>query len=85
MEKNTKKRKVIRSIIIVIVLVILLFPIPLHYKDGGTVEYKSLVYSVKDYHSIHSADGEYLVGISVEVFGIEIFDNTRVEKIHVTK
>lgn len=49
--------------------------------DGGTVEYKALVYSITDYHAIHSAEGEYLVGISVELFGIEVFDNTRIEKI----
>lgn len=81
MEKNTKKKRLIRNIIIIIALLVLLFPIKLRYKDGGTVEYKALVYSVTDYHSIHSAEGEYLVGITVEVFGIEIFDNTRVEKI----
>lgn len=83
MEKNNKKKKIIRNLLIIIILIVLLFPIPLHYKDGGTVEYKSIVYSVTDYHSIHSAEGEYLVGITVEVFGIEIFDNTRVEKIDV--
>ena len=44
------------------------------------MEYKALIYSVKDYHAIHSLEGEYLVGITVEVFGIEVFDNTRVEK-----
>lgn len=81
MEKNTKKKRLIRNIIIIIALIVLLFPIKLRYKDGGTVEYKAIVYSVTDYHAIHSAEGEYLVGITVEVFGIEVFDNTRIEKI----
>ena len=85
MEKNTKKKKVIHSIIIIVALIIILCPIPFHYKDGGTVEYKALVYSVTDYHSIYSEEGEYLIGISVEIFGIEVFDNTRVEKINITK
>lgn len=80
MEKNTKKKRRIRNIII-IALIVILFPIKLRYKDGGTVEYKALVYSITDYHAIHSAEGEYLVGISVELFGIEVFDNTRIEKI----
>ena len=82
MENITKKKKLIRNLIIISVLIVLLFPIPLHYKDGGTVEYKALAYSVTDYHAIHSAEGEYLVGKSIEIFGIEIFDNTRVEKIY---
>lgn len=81
MEKKKGKKKT-GIIIIVVILIILLFPIPLHYKDGGTVEYKAIVYSVTDYHAIHSAEGEYLVGQTIEIFGIEVFDNTRVEKIN---
>ncbi len=82
MENITKKKKLIRNLIIIIALIVLLFPIPLHYKDGGTVEYKALVYSVTDYHAINTEDGEYLVGQTIEIFGITIFDNTRVEKIN---
>lgn len=81
-ENITKKKKLIRNLIIISVLIVLLFPIPLHYKDGGTVEYKALAYSVTDYHAINTADGEYLVGQTIEIFGITIFDNTRVEKIN---
>ena len=81
MEKKKAKNK-IGIIIIIIVLIILLFPIPLHYKDGGTVEYKAITYSVTDYHAINSAEGEYLVGRTIEIFGIEVFDTTRVEKIN---
>jgi hypothetical protein len=82
MENITKKKKLIINLIIIIALIVLLLPIPLHYKDGGTVEYKALAYSVTDYHAIHSTEGEYLVGKSIEIFGIEIFYNTRVEKIY---
>lgn len=81
MYKKTGKKK-IGIIIIVVVLIILLFPIPFHYKDGGTVEYKAITYSVTDYYAIHSAEGEYLVGQTIEIFGFEVFDNTRVEKIN---
>ncbi len=83
MEQQKKKSKRNIIIVILVILLILLFPIPRHYKDGGTVEYKSLVYSVTDYHAIHSAENEYFVGMTVEVFGIEVFDNTRVEKIDI--
>ena len=83
MEQQKKKSKRNIIIVILVILLVLLFPIPRHYKDGGTVEYKSLVYSVTDYHAIHSAENEYFVGMTVEVFGIEVFDNTRVEKIDI--
>ena len=38
---------------------ILLLPIPLRYKDGGTVEYRALLYSVYDVHrlAIEPVDG----------------------------
>ena len=79
-KKKSKRNIILIILVILVILVILLFPIPRHYKDGGTVEYKSLVYSITDYHAIHSAENEYFVGITVEVFGIEVYDNTRVEK-----
>lgn len=82
MEQKNGKKKITRAVIVIIALIILLFPIKLGYKDGGTVEYKAIVYSVTDYHSIHSAEGEYRVGYTIEIFGLEVFDNTRIEKIY---
>ena len=39
------KKKNILIIAIIVLLVILLFPIPMKLKDGGTVEYKALLRS----------------------------------------
>ena len=46
------KNKSIIIIVIIIVLIILLFPIPNKLKDGGTIEYKALLYTITDYHKI---------------------------------
>lgn len=40
--------------IIVIILLILLIPIPFKLKDGGTIEWKSLTYSISKVNSIYS-------------------------------
>ena len=74
------KKKVI---IIVVVLFVLLFPIRLQLRDGGTVEYKALLYKVSKVNkliSIEEMDAEgkiknYDKGIIIEVLGFEIFNN----------
>ena len=71
------KKKIILGICILLAI-ILLVPFPLHYKDGGTIEYKAILYSVYDWHTLNpddKSDQEYLDGISIEIFGIEVFDN----------
>ena len=64
----------------ILILVVLLFPIKLQYKDGGSVAYQSVVgiYRVTDWHQMLSLEeGEgYKEGISVEIFGAEVYNNT---------
>ena len=45
------KKKII-VIVIVLVIVILLIPIPMKLRDGGSTEYKALLYSVTKYHQL---------------------------------
>lgn len=73
------KRKLI--VILFIVLFILLFPFQTKMKDGGTVAYRAAIYTVYDVHRIvvpldEITDSEYIEGIIIEVFGIEVFNNT---------
>ena len=76
------KKKILIVIIIAIIL-ILLFPIRLQLKDGGTVEYKALLYKVSKVSRLISreemeAEGkvkDYDKGIIIEVLGFEIFNN----------
>ena len=63
-----------------LILVVLLFPIKLQYKDGGSVAYQSIVgiYRVTDWHQmLPLEEGEgYKEGISVEILGLDIYNNT---------
>lgn len=72
------KKKIIRITIIIIAL-ILLFPIPLRYKDGGTVKYQAVLYSITDYHALRGVDG-YDTGIEIKILGITVYENTTFEQ-----
>ncbi len=78
------KKKVI-IVAIVIILLTLLFPIRNQLKDGGTVEYKALVYKVSKVKRLISIEEmeqkgkikEYDHGIVIEIFGFEIYNNVK--------
>ena len=73
------KKKVIILVIIVIVLAILLIPIPTKLRDGGSTEYKALLYTVTKYHELvpasENGEEQYLDGTSVKILGMEVFNN----------
>ena len=71
-------------IVLLITLFILLFPMRSQAKDGGTVRYQAILYTVSDMHQITDIQNEdgtfaegYTVGIVIEILGVEIFNNTR--------
>lgn len=68
-------------ILIIIVGIILLFPIPMHLNDGGSVEYKALLYTITKYHKLapieEGKDVKYIDGIGIEILGKEIYNNTK--------
>lgn len=72
------KKKII-VIVIVLVIVILLIPIPMKLRDGGSTEYKALLYSVTKYHQLapveENGEKEYLEGVSIKILGKEVFNN----------
>lgn len=71
-----KKKMII--VIIIVILFILLLPIPMHLNDGGSVEYRALLYTVTKYHKLApiESESEYIEGIGIEILGKEIFNNT---------
>ena len=76
--KKTKKRALL-VIAVVLALVLLLTPIPLGLKDGGSVRYKALVYEVTKIHQLASeidADYEYIEGIEVKILGVTVYRKT---------
>lgn len=71
------KRKIAVAVIIVIALAILLVPCRIQYKDGGSVEYKAITYSVTKYRRlapIESGRG-FDEGWKIELFGITLRDD----------
>ena len=70
-----KQRNV--AIICILLAIVLLIPIPLRLKDGGTVEYKALVYRVLKVHRLAPIESgkEYEEGIVIKVLGIEVYNN----------
>ena len=56
---------------------ILLVPIPYRIKDGGSVLYDAILYSVKDVKMINPdpSKSDYIEGIIIEILGIEVYNN----------
>ncbi len=73
-----KKRKFI-ILLIIIVFVILLFPVRMNLKDGGSVRYKALVYEVTRLHQLSpNVDGvkPYMDGFEVKILGKTVYRKT---------
>lgn len=70
-------KKKMKIFIAVVIILILLTPFPSHYKDGGTVKYTAILYSVTDYHSI--VEEGFYTGIEVKILGITVYKNTTIE------
>ena len=72
------KRK-ITIIIAVILALLLLTPVPIRYKDGGSVQYKAVLYSVYDIYRINpdmDSEDMYIEGTIIKILGIKVYDNT---------
>ena len=70
-------KKLLTGICIALALV-LLFPFPVRQKDGGSVEWKALLYSVTDVHRINpdiNGATAFIEGTIVEILGVEVFNN----------
>ena len=73
-ERGALNKKILVAICILLVIV-LLFPIPVRMKDGGSVKYQAVLYSITDVHRIalSKPDG-YEDGVIVEILGIQVFN-----------
>lgn len=66
-------------VVIIIFLLFLFIPIPRHLKDGGTKEYKALTYKISKVNKLVS-DTKYEKGIIIEILGIELYNNVKIEE-----
>ena len=71
------KKKVMLGICVLLAIV-LLVPIPMRLKDGGTVVYHAVLYQVEDVHrlgAVDTAEDEYLEGMIVRILGMEVYNS----------
>ena len=55
----------------------MLIPVRLQLKDGGTVEYKSILYKVSKVHRL--IDNGYDIGTEIRILGFKVFDNVETD------
>lgn len=62
-----------------VLLLACLIPVPFHLKDGGTVEYRALLYTVSRVHRLNEEGAEkpYHEGTIVKVLGIELYNDVK--------
>lgn len=71
-----KKRRTVCAVIAAILLIVMLIPIPLRIKDGGSVCYSAILYQVTRYHSLTSEEGVFLGGCQIRVLGLTVYEKT---------
>ena len=70
-------KKLLAGICLVLALV-LLVPLPVRLKDGGSVKWNAVLYSVTDVHRINpelGKENDFLEGTIIEILGVEVFNN----------
>ena len=87
-EKSARKKRIVRTLVFALVLVFLgmLVPRAYRYKDGGTVEYKAVLYSVIKWHAFReyyddgylggSGEQQFVVGTTVDILGMRVYHDT---------
>lgn len=82
MKKVSGKKKKVMIVLGILLAIILLVPVPYRIKDGGSIEYRAILYSVISVHALTPPDYErdYFEGTIVTILGVEVFDNVDWEK-----
>ena len=70
-------KKRIKIILIILICAILLIPVPTWYKDGGTVKYTAITYSLTKQHSLSSQGKGYNVGTRIKILFWTIYDDVK--------
>ncbi len=72
-------KKKITVTVIILLIAILIIPIPMRLKDGGTVKYQAVLYSISNVHRLAPTENDvsYEDGIIIEILGIEVFNHVK--------
>ena len=74
-----RKKKLLVSVTVLLVLAVLLTPVRLNLKDGGSVRYRSLVYEITKIHQLAPAADSvkpYIDGLEVKILGVTVYGET---------
>ena len=80
---RNKKKKIIT--VIILLFAFSLIPVTIRYKDGGTVEYKAVLYQVIQWRSLNikeniSSKILYVYkGLEVKILGITVYNNAGIK------
>ena len=74
------KKKII--IFVIILFLISIIPIPGTLLYGGSVEYNAILYKITKFHKLRNVSdweekGMYITGTTIEILGIEIYNDTK--------
>lgn len=76
------KKKIKVIIVVLVVLILMLIPIPRDLNDGGSVEYRAILYKVTKIHRLSdSSTDTYEYGWEVKVLGITLYNKVSVDLI----
>ena len=68
-----KKKKLI-IVLVIGVLLLLLVPIPIKLRDGGSIEYKAILYNVTKIHRFNELSSTgYEDGFRIKILGIQVY------------
>ena len=71
-------KKKLKIIIPLIIAIIFLVPIKEHYRDGGTVKYNAVLWSVTKHHEMtfdSAGNSGYNTGTTVRLLWFEVYSN----------
>ena len=70
-------RKKITVISVIVLLLIMILPIRIEIKDGGTVSYSAILYGITKRHSMYTKDGVngYDIGTEVRILFFEVYND----------
>ncbi len=68
-------KKKLYLILVLLLTVLLLTPVRMNLKDGGSVRYKAALYEVTKYHQLSNVGGvkPYIDGFQVKILGITVY------------
>lgn len=74
-------KKKAKIIILILASIILLTPIRMNLKDGGSVRYKALLYEVTKIHQLDIIENDdrvkpYIEGLEIKILGMRVYKNT---------